>query len=94
MRFPKRNIASCTCLGAINIPADEVGRLAAERIPNKDVGVVVYCAGLQWHALDTAANEFIAMGYSTVRRYVGGKHEHDWLKLVFPHREGDQRAVA
>ena len=79
--------------GAINIPADQVQRLATELIPNKDVEVIVYCAGPQCQASDTAANEFNAMGYSNVRRYVGGKH--DWLKARLPVvREGDQRAVA
>ena len=79
--------------GAINIPADQVRRLAAELIPNKDVEVIVYCAGPQCHTSDTAANGFNAMGYSNVRRYVGGKH--DWLKAHLPVvREGDQRAIA
>ena len=78
--------------GAINIPADQVRRIAAELIPNKDVEVIVYCAGLQCHASDTAANEFNAMGYSNVRRYVGGKQ--DWLKAHLPVvGEGDQRAI-
>ena len=79
--------------GAINIPADQVRRLAAERIPNKDVEVIVYCAGSRCHTSDTRANEFNPMGYSNVRRYVGGKH--DWLKAHLPVvREGDQRAIA
>ena len=79
--------------GAINIPADQVRRLAADSVPNKDVEVIVYCAGPECHASDTAANEFNAMGYSNVRRYVGGKH--DWLKARLPVvREGGQRAVA
>ena len=67
--------------------------LAADLIPNKDVEVIVYCSGAQCHASDKAGNEFNAMGYSNVRRYVGGKH--DWLKARLPVvREGDQRAVA
>ena len=54
--------------GAINIPADQVRRLAADLVPNKDVEVIVYCAGPQCHASDAAANEFNAMGYPYVRR--------------------------
>jgi len=73
--------------GAINIPADEARRLAAE------LEVILYCAGPQCHASDTVANEFNAMGCSNVRSYVGGKH--DWLKAHLPVvREGDQRAIA
>ena len=79
--------------GAINIPADQVRRLAADSVPNKDVEVIVYCAGPQCHASDKAANEFNAMGYSHVRLYVGGKH--DWIEAHLPVvRQGDQRAVA
>lgn len=79
--------------GAINIPADRVRQLASELIPNKDVEVIVYCAGPECHASDKAASEFNAMGYSNVRRYVGGKH--DWVKAHLPVvREGNQRAVA
>ena len=75
MRFPKRNFASGTCL--VRSISDQVRRLAAELIPNKHVEVIVYCAGPQSNASDTAAIEFNRMGYSNVRRYIGGKQ--DWL---------------
>jgi rhodanese-related sulfurtransferase len=79
--------------GAINIPANQVKNLAPELMPDKDVEVLVYCAGPDCHASDDAANEFNAMGYSNVRRYVGGKH--DWIKAGLPVvREGQQKATA
>ena len=77
MRFPKVEFQKLHLPGAINIPADQVRRLAAELIPNKHVEVIVYCAGPQSNASDTAAIEFNRMGYSNVRRYIGGKQ--DWL---------------
>lgn len=91
--LPEEEFRKLHLPGAINIPADQVRRLAAELIPNKDVEVIVYCAGPQCHASDTAAIEFNRMGYSNVRRYIGGKQ--DWLEAHLPVvREGDQRAIA
>ena len=91
--LPEEEFRKLHLPGAINIPADPVDRLAAEWIPNPAVEVIVYCSGDQCHVSDKAANQFNAMGYSNVRRYVGGKH--DWLKAHLPVvREGDQRAVA
>jgi rhodanese-related sulfurtransferase len=79
--------------GAINIPADQVRNLALELLPNKDVEVIVYCAGPQCHASREAANQFAAMGYSNVRHYVGGKE--DWINAGLPVvRSGDSRAAA
>jgi rhodanese-related sulfurtransferase len=91
--LPEEEFRKLHLPGAINIPADQVGRLASELIPNKEVEVIVYCSNPRCHASDAAANKFNAMGYSHVRRYVGGKH--DWLTAHLPVvREGDQRAVA
>ena len=75
--LPEEEFRKLHLPGAINVPAERVRRLAAEVIPNKDGEVIVSSAGPQCHASDTAANEFNAMGYSNVRRYIGGKQ--DWL---------------
>jgi rhodanese-related sulfurtransferase len=79
--------------GAISIPADQVRNLALELLPNKDVEVIVYCAGPQCHASKEAANQLAALGYSNVRHYVGGKE--DWISAGLPVvRSGDSKAAA
>lgn len=79
--------------GAINIPADQVRTLAPEQLPNKDVEVIVYCAGPACHASREAADQLTAMGYSNVRHYVGGKD--DWIKAGLPVvRDGESKVAA
>ncbi len=68
--------------GAINIPADKVRSEAPEQLPNKEVEVIVYCAGPTCHASHEAAKELTALGYSNVRHYVGGKQ--DWIDAGLP----------
>lgn len=79
--------------GAINVPANKIRSQAPEQMPNKDVEVIVYCVSPVCNASDRAANELNAMGYSNVRRYVGGKK--DWIEAGLPVvREGEQKAAA
>ncbi len=68
--------------GAINLPPEHVRALAPELIPKKDIEVIVYCASASCHASDKAAQELSEMGYSNVRRYVGGKE--DWVQAGLP----------
>jgi rhodanese-related sulfurtransferase len=68
--------------GAINIPASQIRSQAAELIPNKNVEVIVYCAGPTCHASRQAADELTAMGYDNVRHYAGGKE--DWTRAGLP----------
>jgi rhodanese-related sulfurtransferase len=79
--------------GAINVPAREVRALAPDLLPNRDMEVIIYCAGPACHASREAADELTAMGYSNVKQHVGGKQ--DWinagLQVV---RNGDERAIA
>jgi rhodanese-related sulfurtransferase len=68
--------------GALNMPPDQVDRLATEILPQKDNEVVVYCAGRSCHASEDVALQLMDMGYSQVRRYVGGKM--DWINAGLP----------
>jgi len=68
--------------GAINLPPEQVRALAPELLPRKDIEVIVYCARASCHASDRAAQELSDMGYSNVRRYVGGKE--DWIRAGLP----------
>jgi rhodanese-related sulfurtransferase len=78
--------------GAINIPIEQVRSIAPEVMPNKDVEVIVYCAGPACHASRQAADELSAMGYVNVRHYVGGKE--DWAKAGLPLVSGERPLAA
>src|ERR1700716_1617809 len=68
--------------GALNLPPEQVRTLASELMPHKDFVVIVYCAGPTCHACEYVARELSEMGYSDVRRYVGGKE--DWMAAGLP----------
>jgi len=68
--------------GAINLPPERVRDLAPEVLPNRDAEVIVYCASFACHASENAARTLADMGYSNVRRYVGGKQ--DWIEAGLP----------
>ena len=77
--------------GALNLPPGEERSLASELIPTKDTEVVVYCAGPECHASENAVRELAEMGYSRVRRYVGGKK--DWMDAGLPVMSDEPRAA-
>lgn len=68
--------------GALNLPPEEVPTLATELLPRKDVEVIVYCAGADCDASERVGAELMNMGFSNVRRYVGGKR--DWIEAGLP----------
>lgn len=68
--------------GALNMPPEQVERLATSMLPQKDNEVIVYCAGPSCHASEDVALQLVDMGYSHVRRYVGGKM--DWIDAGLP----------
>ena len=77
--------------GAINIPADQVRSHASELLP-KEAEIIVYCSGPACHASYDAARELTEMGYSNVRRYVGGKQ--DWVEAELPVVRNNKPRVA
>ena len=58
----------------------------------EDTEAIVYCAGPECHASEDAARELAEMGYSKVRRYVGGKK--DWMDAGFPVMSDEQHRAA
>ena len=80
--LPPEHFRKAHLPGAINIPVDQIRTQAPELIPNKDMEVIVYCAGPACHASHQAAEELTAMGYDNVRHYAGGKE--DWTQAGFP----------
>ena len=67
--------------GAINIPADQVDRLAPRLLPDLDSDIVVYCSGTCSNS-EIAAERLEALGYRHVRVYLGGKE--DWVEHGLP----------
>ena len=67
--------------GAINIPADQVDRLAPELLPDLQADIVVYCSGT-CASSQIAAERLAALGYSKVRVFNGGKEE--WVEHGLP----------
>jgi rhodanese-related sulfurtransferase len=78
--------------GALNLPPEQLRTLAPELIPAKDVEAIVYCAGPECQASEKAARELAGMGYSKVRRYVGGKQ--DWIDAGLPVMSDEQPRAA
>lgn len=68
--------------GALNIPHDQVDELAAERLPDRDAEIVVYCASGPCQNSGIAAARLTALGYSNVADYHEGKAE--WVAAGLP----------
>lgn len=77
--------------GAINLPHDEVDKLAPRLLPDKSQEIVVYCANTQCQSSTVAAQRLAELGYNNVREYVEGKQ--DWIDAGLP-TESSIRAAA
>jgi rhodanese-related sulfurtransferase len=67
--------------GALNMPPDQVDRLAPVLLPDKEARVVVYCSGT-CHNSEIAARRLQELGYRDVLVYLGGKE--DWVEHGLP----------
>ena len=67
--------------GAINIPPDQVDRLAPRLLPDLDAEVVVYCSGASRNS-EAAAQRLEELGYRRVLLYPAGKE--DWIEHALP----------
>lgn len=74
--------------GAVNIPPDQVDRLAPALLPEASASIVVYCSGT-CHNSEIAAQRLVDLGYSDVRVYLGGKE--DWVEHGLPVVRGADR---
>ena len=69
--------------GAMNLPPSAVDReRLARRIPDRDLEIIVYCANSDCDDSVRTAEHLVALGYTNVRHYAGGKNE--WRDLGFP----------
>jgi rhodanese-related sulfurtransferase len=67
--------------GAMNIPPDQVDRLAPHLLPDTNVEVIVYCSGTCENAA-IVARRLADLGYEHVGIYSGGKA--DWVEHGLP----------
>lgn len=72
--------------GALNIPPDQVDRLAPVLLPDQAAPIVVYCSGT-CHNSEVAAQRLIDLGYRDVHVYLGGKE--DWVEHGLPVERSD-----
>jgi rhodanese-related sulfurtransferase len=67
--------------GALNVPPDEVDRLAPLLLPDLEAEIVVYCSNTCVNS-DTTARRLTELGYRHVVIYQGGKE--DWIEGGLP----------
>jgi rhodanese-related sulfurtransferase len=78
---------------AVNVPPDQIKQNARQVLPDKNADIVVYCGSSTCTASEDAARELTALGYSRVRRYIGGKQ--DWTQAGLPvEREAQMASTA
>jgi rhodanese-related sulfurtransferase len=68
--------------GAINLPPDQVSRLALKRLRDKDAEIVLYSDGSESHPSEAAARELTERGYTHVRDFAEGKEA--WIDSGLP----------
>lgn len=68
--------------GAIQLDHDQLAVQAAERLPDKDAFIVVYCANTACQNSRLAAQALSGLGYNRVAEYVEGKQ--DWTEAGLP----------
>ena len=68
--------------GAINLPPDQISRLALKRLRDKDAEIVLYSDGSASHPSEAAARELTERGYTHVRDFAEGKES--WIDSGLP----------
>lgn len=90
--LPERIYRAGHIPGAINIVSDEIIVVAANRLPNKDRMIVVYCADGPCRRSALAAARLADLGYTSVFDYHEGKA--DWTAAKLPIEVGPDRSIA
>jgi rhodanese-related sulfurtransferase len=80
--LPEEDYHKAHLPGAINLPPDQVSRLAWKRLKNRDAEIVLYSDGSTPHPSEDAARELAEKGYTHVRDYAEGKE--DWIDSGLP----------
>jgi rhodanese-related sulfurtransferase len=90
--LPPMSYAHSHLPGAINLPPERVEESAAKRIPDKNVEIVAYCANPECESSIDTAHRLLALGFTNVRHYPGGKDE--WRSLGLPLERAGKPFVA
>jgi rhodanese-related sulfurtransferase len=80
--LPPMSYAHSHLPGAINLPPTRVDASVARKLPDRDAEIVVYCANPECEDSVETANQLVALGYTNVRHYPGGKDE--WRERRLP----------
>jgi rhodanese-related sulfurtransferase len=80
--LPPMSYAHSHLPGAINLPPPRVDASVARRLPDRDAEIVVYCANPECEDSVETANKLVALGYTNVRHFPGGKNE--WRERRLP----------
>ena len=72
--------------GAVHLHPDEVGRRAAQILPDRDALVITYCSNVACTNSRAAAEKLAKLGYRNIRRYEAGKQ--DWQEAGLPLETG------
>lgn len=64
-----------------NVPHTAVRELAPELLPERDAPIVTCCSNEACANSTIAQNELIALGYTNVRKFHGGKREWETADL-------------
>jgi rhodanese-related sulfurtransferase len=80
--LPPMSFAHSHLPGAINLPPPRVDASVAKRLPDKDTEIVVYCASPDCEDSVDTARRLLALGYTNLHHYAGGKNE--WREAGLP----------
>lgn len=83
--LPPEHLRTAHLPGARNAPPDRIAELAPALIPSMHTEVVTYCTGPTCRASVDAAHALVALGYTNVRHYAGGKQDWNSAGLPFEH---------
>lgn len=79
--LPPMSYAHSHLPGAINLPPERVNVATTKRIA-KDAEIVVYCANPECESSVETAERLVALGFTNVLHYPGGKNE--WRESELP----------
>jgi rhodanese-related sulfurtransferase len=80
--LPPMSYAHSHLPGAINLPPGRVDASVAKKLPDRDAEIVVYCANPECEDSHETARRLVALAYTNVRHYPGGKDE--WREARYP----------
>ena len=75
--------------GAVNVPPQEVDRLAPLLLPDLDAAIALYCQDFSCPSSSEVATHLVELGYTGVVEYEAGKE--DWIGAGLPTERGSEK---